>query len=120
MLSGGREGLLDSGDNSLFIKYFPKIEKLTKPDEISVYDSILEWFTVNQLILRDDISNMDYESILNKVKNADSILKKLPFIVSVAAVCSSFGSNGKRPSSQVGSLDIIGGMFSSIQAGIPF
>ena len=68
--------LISDAVKTLFIKYFPKIEKLTKPDEISVYDSILEWFTVNQVILRDDLSNKDYESILNKVKDADSILNK--------------------------------------------
>ena len=68
--------LISDAVKTLFIKYFPKIEKLTKPDEISVYDSILEWFTVNQVILRDDLSNKDYESILNKVKDADSLLNK--------------------------------------------
>ena len=68
--------LISDAVKTLFIKYFPKIEKLTKPDEISVYDSILEWFTVNQVILRDDLSNKDYESILNKVKDAYSILNK--------------------------------------------
>ena len=68
--------LISDAVKTLFIKYFPKIEKLTKPDEISVYDSILEWFTVNQVILRDDLSNKDYESILIKVKDADSLLNK--------------------------------------------
>ena len=68
--------LISDAVKTLFIKYFPKIQKLTKPDEISVYDSILEWFTVNQVILRDDLSNKDYESILNKVKDADSLLNK--------------------------------------------
>ena len=68
--------LISDAVKTLFTKYFPKIEKLTKPDEISVYDSILEWFTVNQVILRDDLSNKDYESILNKVKDADSLLNK--------------------------------------------
>jgi len=61
--------LISDAVKTLFTKYFPKIEKLTKPDEISVYDSILEWFTVNQVILRDDLNNKDYESILNKVNN---------------------------------------------------
>ena len=32
--------LISDAVKTLFIKYFPKIEKLTKPDEISVYDSI--------------------------------------------------------------------------------
>ena len=68
--------LISDAVKTLFIEYFPKIEKLTKQDEISVYDSILEWFTVNQVILRDDLSNKDYESILNKVKDADSLLNK--------------------------------------------
>ena len=68
--------LISDAVKTLFIEYFPKIEKLTKQDEISVYDSILEWFTVNQVILRDDLSNKDYQSILNKVKDADSLLNK--------------------------------------------
>ena len=63
--------LISDAVKTLFIKYFPKIEKLTKPDEISVYDSILEWFTVNQVILRDDLSNkmIIFNSIKSNFKN---------------------------------------------------
>ena len=52
--------------NSLFNKYFPKIEKLSKPDEVSPYDSILEWFTQKQLIINDNLKNEEYEELLWK------------------------------------------------------
>ena len=55
--------LISDAIKSLFNKYFPKIEKLSKPDEESPYDSILEWFTQKQLIMNDNLKNEEYEEL---------------------------------------------------------
>ena len=47
---------------SIFIKYFPRIEKLIKPDEVTPYDSILEWFNNRQLVINDNLKNKDYDT----------------------------------------------------------
>ena len=47
--------LISSAVKSIFNKYFPRIEKLTKPDEITPYDSILKWFSSNQLVINDNL-----------------------------------------------------------------
>ena len=38
--------LISMSIKTLFPKYFPKIEKLEKPNEVSPYDEILEWFSM--------------------------------------------------------------------------
>jgi len=68
--------LISDAIKSLFNKYFPKIEKLSKPDEESPYDSILEWFTQKQLIMNDNLKNEEYERLLLEVKDASLLLDK--------------------------------------------
>jgi magnesium chelatase subunit I len=68
--------LISDAIKSLFNKYFPKIEKLSKPDEESPYDSILEWFTQKQLIMNDNLKNEEYEQLLLEVKDASLLLDK--------------------------------------------
>ena len=62
--------LISDAVKSLFNKYFPKIEKLSKPDEESPYDSILEWFSQKQLIISDNLKNNEYEELLSEIKDA--------------------------------------------------
>src|SRR6056300_323594 len=68
--------LISDAVKSLFSKYFPKIEKLTKPDEESPYDSLLEWFTQKQLIMNDNLKNEEYEKVLLELKDASLLLDK--------------------------------------------
>ena len=68
--------LISDAIKSLFNKYFPKIEKLSKPDEESPYDSILEWFTQKQLIMNDNLKNEEYEELLLEVKDTSLLLEK--------------------------------------------
>ena len=57
-----RYNLISSAVKSIFNKYFPKIEKLTKPDEITPYDKLLNWFSNKQLVINDNLNNKDYEN----------------------------------------------------------
>ena len=66
--------LISDAIKSLFNKYFPKIEKLSKPDENSPYDSLLEWFTQKQLIINDNQKNNEYQELLMEVKDARSLI----------------------------------------------
>ena len=68
--------LISSAVKSIFNKYFPKIEKLTKPDEITPYDSLLNWFSNKQLVINDNLNNKDYENLLNEVIDAIKLIKK--------------------------------------------
>ena len=68
--------LISSAVKSIFNKYFPKIEKLTKPDEITPYDSLLNWFSNKQLVINDNLNNKDYENLLNEVIDAKKLIKK--------------------------------------------
>ena len=68
--------LISSAVKSIFNKYFPKIEKLTKPDEITPYDSILKWFSSKQLVINDNLKNKDYEDLINQVKDAKKLIEE--------------------------------------------
>ena len=67
--------LISSAVKSIFNKHFPKIEKLSKPDEITPYDPILEWFSNNHLVINDNLKNKDYEDSLNEIKEAKKLIK---------------------------------------------
>ena len=68
--------LISSAVKSIFNKYFPRIEKLTKPDEITPYDPILNWFSNKQLVINDNLKNKDYENLLNEVIDARKLIKE--------------------------------------------
>ena len=68
--------LISMSIKTLFPKYFPKIEKLTKPDEITPYDSLLNWFSNKQLVINDNLNNKDYKNLLNEVIDAKKLIKK--------------------------------------------
>ena len=68
--------LISSAVKSIFNKYFPRIEKLTKPDEITPYDQILNWFSNKQLVINDNLKNKDYENLLDEVIDAKKLIKK--------------------------------------------
>jgi len=71
------ESLIGSAIRTLFPEYFPKIEKLEKPDEKTPYSDVVEWFFAESgFELLDDASDAEYESILDEVTPLDELLKK--------------------------------------------
>ena len=68
--------LIGEAVKSLFVEFFPKIEKLQKQDEESPYDDIVSWF-FNQkdgFELLDDLRDKEYKSLLNAISPLDDLL----------------------------------------------
>ena len=69
--------LISMSIKTLFPKYFPKIEKLEKPNQVSPYDEILEWFFKdNELFLEDDLIEKNYKNTLDEVPGLAKLVKK--------------------------------------------
>ena len=69
--------LISMSIKTLFPKYFPKIEKLEKPNENGPYYEILEWFFKdNELFFEDDLNEKQYCKILDDVPGLSKIIKK--------------------------------------------
>ncbi len=69
--------LIGDAIKTFFPTYFPKIEKLEKPDEKTPYTDIIEWFfTESGFELLDDCSDAEYKKILDGIKPLDVLLKK--------------------------------------------
>ena len=65
--------LISMSIKTLFPKYFPKIEKLEKPNETGPYYEILEWFFKdNELFFEDDLNEKQYCKILDDVPGSVS------------------------------------------------
>lgn len=68
--------LISEATKTLFLKYFPKIEKLKKQDQKTPYDAVLEWFfQASNFELSDDASNEIYNATLDLVEPLDDLLK---------------------------------------------
>ena len=70
--------LIGEAVKTLFIQYFPEIEKLKKPDDIGPYDDIVSWF-FNQsdgFELLDDLRDKEYKSLLEAVSPLDDLIAK--------------------------------------------
>lgn len=62
---------------TFFSGYFPKIEKLEKPGEITAYSDLIEWFfNESGFELLDDCSDQDYKDILDSIPPLDILVKK--------------------------------------------
>ena len=69
--------LISMSIKTLFPKYFPKIEKLEKPNKPSPYDEILEWFFKdNELFLEDELIEKNYKNALDEVPGLAKVVKK--------------------------------------------
>jgi magnesium chelatase subunit I len=70
-------GLIEKAIESLFPKYFPKIEKLEKDGEKSPYDDIIYWFFEGSgFELLDDLTDSEYKKILGAVTPLNLLLKE--------------------------------------------
>ncbi len=74
--------LISEATKTLFLKYFPKIEKLKKQDQETPYDEVLNWFfEADALELSDEASEETYKSALNAIVPLKKfILKYQPHI----------------------------------------
>ncbi|AWG22402.1 magnesium chelatase [Flavobacterium faecale] len=69
--------LLGSAIRTLFPMYFPKIEKLEKPNEKTTYTDLIEWFFAESgFELLDDTTDEEYKTILNAIVPLEILLKK--------------------------------------------
>ena len=67
--------LINTAIKTLFPDFFPKIEKLEKPDAQTPYDSVLSWFfDNNDLFLSDDLSDSEYQATLDTVTGAAAVV----------------------------------------------
>ena len=70
--------LIGEAVKTLFIQYFPEIEKLKKQDDVDPYDDIISWF-FNQsdgFELLDDLRDKEYKSLLEAVSPLDDLIAK--------------------------------------------
>ncbi len=69
--------LIGESVKTIFPQYFPKIEKLNKPDATSPYDDLVEWFfDQSGFELPDDISDSQYQDKLNNIKALEVLIQK--------------------------------------------
>ncbi|WP_278035768.1 sigma 54-interacting transcriptional regulator [Flavobacterium nitratireducens] len=71
------EHLIAAAVRTLFPLYFPKIEKLEKPNEKNVYSDLIEWFFAESgFELLDDCSDEEYQRILGAIVPLEILLKE--------------------------------------------
>jgi magnesium chelatase subunit I len=69
--------LISSAIKSLFTLYFPKIEKLEKPNEQGPYDDLLAWFfKENELFVEEDSDEKNHQKSLDSIPAIKKIMKK--------------------------------------------
>ncbi|SFW15160.1 magnesium chelatase [Cellulophaga fucicola] len=68
--------LIGEAVQTLFVEYFPKIEKLKKQEDASPYDDVVSWFFNNEagFELLDDLSDKEYTNMLDAVSPLDDLL----------------------------------------------
>jgi magnesium chelatase subunit I len=71
------QNLLGSAIHTFFPGYFPKIEKLEKPNEKTAYTDLIEWFFAESgFELLDDCTDEEYERILGSIVPLEILIKK--------------------------------------------
>ena len=69
--------LINSAVASLFPEYFPKVEKLERPDDDSPYKTLVDWFfDGNDFELLEDIPDAEYEKILDAVPPLNDLMRE--------------------------------------------
>lgn len=69
--------LISSAIKTLFPLYFPKIEKLEKPNLEGPYDELLAWFfKENELFIEDDLDEKNHQKALEGIPAIKKIMKK--------------------------------------------
>lgn len=69
--------LISEATKTLFLMYFPKIEKLKKEDQVTAYDDVLSWFfETDAFELEDETDGKTYISALNAVEPLKQLIKR--------------------------------------------
>ncbi|MCG9970401.1 magnesium chelatase [Christiangramia crocea] len=69
--------LIGEAVKSLFPDYFPKIEKLKRPDETTPYDDLVEWFFEGSgFELPDDLPESEYKEKLDSIDPLNKLIEK--------------------------------------------
>lgn len=69
--------LIDDAVKTLFPTYFPKINKLERKDEETVYDELLHWFFQGEgFELMDDFTDEEYKRALDSIPALNQLLKE--------------------------------------------
>ena len=69
--------LINEGVKTIFLKFFPEISKLQKPNQSNDYDQIIAWFVENntELFIGDEFSNKEYQNAINDVIPINKLIK---------------------------------------------
>jgi len=71
------ESLIASAVRTIFPAYFPKIEKLEKPNDKTPYSDLIEWFFAESgFELLDDCYDDEYQNILGAIVPLEILLKE--------------------------------------------
>ena len=71
------EQLIADAVKTLFPAYFPKIEKLEKPNAASPYNDLVEWFFAESgFEIMDDLSEEEYKHKLDSIPPLNALIKK--------------------------------------------
>jgi magnesium chelatase subunit I len=70
------EQLLGDAIKTLFAEYFPKIEKLERPNERNPYQDLVDWFMENELELMDEDSDQEYRAALDSIGPLQQLIVK--------------------------------------------
>ncbi len=69
--------LIGDAVKTLFPDYFPKIEKLQKPDATTPYDNLVEWFFESSgFELPDDLPDSEYKEKLDSIEPLNKLIDK--------------------------------------------
>jgi magnesium chelatase subunit I len=69
--------LISDATKTLFLTYFPKIEKLKKENQVTPYDDVLTWFfEVDAFELEDETNEETYLSNLNSIEPLKKLISR--------------------------------------------
>lgn len=69
--------LINDAIATLFPAYFPKIEKLEKPNEKTEYTDVIDWFFAeNGFLLADDCTDEEYKKILDSILPLELLVRR--------------------------------------------
>ena len=67
--------LISEATKTLFLQYFPKIEKLKKSDQKTAYDAIINWFIeADSFALSDDATTKEYKKALLEIEPLEELI----------------------------------------------
>jgi magnesium chelatase subunit I len=81
--------LMGEATKTLFLNYFPKLEKLKKQDQKTPYDEVIQWFfNADSFELWDDANEETYTTALMSIQPLKDLLEK--YQPNVAAIDTPF------------------------------